>query len=435
MLRYAIAAAIVLLCILSVQGRTNSAVVADSAGHRPLPAASVFDRYGASLGISDSRGRLPYIPSDSYPITVRYLGFNERTVGDSSQDTIFMTERVSELKEVTIESRRHKVLHMLAYVREYSTLSTYTDTVFLFREKTVDYMITPDRKMHFKGWTNPRVLTCRSYYRFTNTQGLDSVSDTSPYHFSWSDWISASPTMTVPDALHGMTANTEILYGKYSPTEIWARDEDRVTIDVDVLADTTSRRWVPNIKGFFRNGLDFENFRVHYTYDNITGDTISPRDLKGYSFNIESRGRGERLFGIRRVNTYYVNTYAEVYMLDKEYITVKEAKKWEKLDLTKQKIEMFESPDAPALQPSVCELIARVENIDRDKIRTDIEPDHRLVSNTDSRRNFSFGRRALALLKQLTGITLYKSHKNMSNNWRDFRNDTMDDNNSRYNGE
>lgn len=66
---------------------------------------------------------------------------------------------------------------MLAYVREYSTLSTYSDTVTLFREKMVDFMIVPDRKMKFRGWTSPRLLTSRSYYRFTDGEGLDSVSD------------------------------------------------------------------------------------------------------------------------------------------------------------------------------------------------------------------------------------------------------------------
>ena len=36
---------------------------------------------------------------------------------------------------------------------------------------------------------NPRILTCKSYYRFTNRNGLDSVSSASHHHFSWSDWI------------------------------------------------------------------------------------------------------------------------------------------------------------------------------------------------------------------------------------------------------
>lgn len=87
----------------------------------------------------------------------------------------------TELPEVLVLSKNHKVLHMLAYVREYSTLTTYTDTVFLFREKMVDYML-PVFGAKFEGWTKPRVLTSRSYYQFKDSRGLDSVSDVSNYH-------------------------------------------------------------------------------------------------------------------------------------------------------------------------------------------------------------------------------------------------------------
>lgn len=64
-------------------------------------------------------------------------------------DTVFLRESKAQLSEIVVESRRHKVLHMLAYVREYSTMTSYTDTVFLFREKMVDYMLTPDGSVKF----------------------------------------------------------------------------------------------------------------------------------------------------------------------------------------------------------------------------------------------------------------------------------------------
>ena len=61
-----------------------------------------------------------------------------------------------------VESRQQKVMHMLAYVREYSTLTTYTDTVFLFREKMVDFMLNTDPKVKFQGWSYPRILKSSS---------------------------------------------------------------------------------------------------------------------------------------------------------------------------------------------------------------------------------------------------------------------------------
>ena len=189
--------------LLYMECDARNAVVVDSLSHIPLPSASVLDRNGKMVGKSDAHGRLPSVPSERYPLTVCYLGFFDGIVTAEDTDTVFLRENIAELPEVVVESRRHKVLHMLAFVREYSSLTTYTDTVFLFREKMVDYMLTPDRKVKFSGWSTPRVLTGRSYYRFTNDCGLDSVSDTGSNHFSWSDWIGVAPTISIPSALTG----------------------------------------------------------------------------------------------------------------------------------------------------------------------------------------------------------------------------------------
>lgn len=412
------------LAYTDMQAKTRTVVVADSATHKPLAGASVFDSRGSFIGITDAKGRTPHISAGVHPITIRFLGFREKVVADTATDSIFLQETFSELPEVVVESRRHKVFHMLAYVREYSTLSTYTDTVFLFREKTVDYMLSPDRRVKFKGWESPRVLSCRSYYRFTNAEGLDSVSDVSNHHFSWSDWMGVAPSTRLPQSLVAPETATDTLRGKYSPSEIWTKNRSRVTVDVNVLADTVGRKWVPNLSVFFRNGLDFENFRVRFNYDNIDGDSLAPVDLTGYTYTIESNGRGHNMFMFNRVDEpFFVSTYAEVYIMDKEYITVKEARKWEKRKFLTDEIGIYEPLEAPELQPAVCELVDRVARIDKDRVRLDIAPDERLVSHFDPRRNFKIGRRALGMLKQLTGITLYKSHRNFNNRWDTFRRD------------
>lgn len=408
---------------------TQATVVADSVTHIPLPNASVYSNSGNAVGVSNGKGILPRISQENYPITIRYIGFNDKIVRHENQDTVFLSENISELPEVVIQSRRERLLLVLAYVREYSTLSTYTDTVFLFREKMVDYMLPSDDKMKFKGWTNPRVLTSKSYYRFTNDIGLDSVSDVSRHHFSWSDWIGMVPKVTLPAVIRNTEIGTDTVYGKYSPTEIWLRNKDSVSVNVDVLADITSRKWVPDLAGFFRKDLDFERFRLKYIYDNIAGDTLSAIDLTGYSFNIESNGRGHSMFRFNRINEpFFVSTSADVYILDKEHITVKEAKKWENRRFDTEETGIYEPLEAPALSTSILALIDRVSNIDKESIRLDTEPDRRMIKKFDGRRNFKIGRRALSLLKGLTGITAYKSRKNFNNNWSKFRKEQIQKN-------
>ena len=410
---------------LTATAHTRCFTVADSVSRRPLGGASVFDSRGNFTGITRSDGRSPYLQTSDFPATVRYLGFREKAVAPGA-DTVFLSENSTPLPEIVIESRQHKVMHILAYVREYSTLATYTDTVFLFREKMVDYMLTPDRRVRFDEWSCPRVLKSRSYYRFTDAGGLDSVSDKCGHHFSWSDWIGMPPEIAVAPGLHGLAAGTDSVGGLYGPAEVWTKTDSRLAVDVDVLADSTGRKWVPRLSAFFRHGPNFENFRIRFNFENTGEPTVTPADMEGYSFNIESRGRGREMFMFNRSNEpFFVSTYAEVYVTDKEYITLKEARKWERRQLNMDEAEIFEPPEAPDLQPPVKELIARVETVDSEKIRLDATPDHRMVSKNFGRRNFRIGHRALALLKQLVGITLYKSHKNMNRNWEEFRNSRL----------
>ena len=327
----------------------------------------------------------------------------------------------TQLPEVVVESPRHRILHILAYVRECSTLSTCTDTVFLFREKMVDYML-PSKGVSFKGWSRPRILKSRSFYRFTDAGGLDSVSDNCNHHFSWSDWMGIAPSAELPSCLRDVECGMDTVRGKYSPSETWTRNEGRVAVDVNVLADREARRWVPGLSAFFGSGLDFESFRVRFSYDNVVKNSVSPVDLAGYSFDVESNGRGHKMFRFSRIDEpFSVSTHADVYIMDREYITVKEAKKWERHDFNADEIEMLEPVEAPDLPPSIQTLVDRIYKIDPEEIRLGLEPDRRLVGTNSGSRNFRIGNRALFLLKQITGITLIKSRRNFNRRWDEFR--------------
>ena len=423
----------ILLCMLKAEGQT---VVADSLSRVPLGNVAVFDRHGKFAGTCSAEGVLPYVPVSDFPLTVRHIGFKEKTVAATGCDTVFLQESWAELPEVVVESRRKKMLHILAYVREYSTLSTYTDTVALFREKMVDFMLPCDRNGGYQGWRRPRVLASKSYYRFTDAGGLDSVSNRCSHHFTWSDWMGILPQVRIPPGLVGVETGTDTLSGKYSPSEIWSKSGGRITVDINVLADTASRKWVPNLSVFFNDDIDFEQFRLRLNYGNVAGDSIGAVDLAGYSFNIESNGRGHGMFRFnRRDEPFFVSTYAEVYVMDKEYISVKEAKKWDRRKFDAGAIEILEPADAPELQPSIQALVDRVDTIDNDRIRLSFVPDRRLAGRDTGNRNFKVGRRALNMLKQITGISMIKSHRNFNNKWSEFRKGQVNKNRNRDNEE
>lgn len=405
--------------ILPMEGQARCLVVADSLSRTGLPNASVFDSRGRLIGTCDAKGRIPFIAEADFPIKVRHLGFKERTVRMADCDTIYLQESFVELPEVVFESRQHRVLHLLAYVREYSTLTTYADTVSLFREKMVDYML-PQEETRFKGWSMPRVLKARSYYRFTDSNGLDSVSDRSGHHFSWSDWVGVVPEIHLPLGLKGKECGNDTVRGKYGPAEIWTKNNDRLAVDIDVLADTTGRKWVPGLSGFFRENLDFENFKLRFRYGDVVSASLAPQDLTGYSFNIESKGRGREMIRFHRADeAFFVSTYAEVYIIDKEYITVKEARKWASCRFNTDEIEMYGSPDAPELDSSVKKLIARVENVAEDEVRLALVPDRRLGNGGPVNRHFGY--RALQLLKTVTGIGQVMAKRKWNRQWKEFK--------------
>lgn len=331
--------------------------------------------------------------------------------------------KVTELPELEVKTRKSRVLHMLAYMREVSTMTTIHDTVFLFREKLVDYMFNPDKKIKFKGWSNPRTLKTRSFFRFSDADGLDSVSDVCDHHFSWSDWIGVNPGGRLPERIRNLTAGNDTINARFRPAVLWKRDKDRVSVGIDVLADTLTYRWVPDISWFFQKDIDFYEMKVNLEYDNVLSDFLSPADLTGYSFYIESNGRGRDMFRFGRGNVpYYVKTDARVYILDKEYITIKDAKKWKNWKIDEDEIEIYEPADAPDLSPEILALIDRVERIDKKSIIIDNIPDQRMISKhfEHRNRNFSFGRRALQMLKGAVGISSYKGNRNMKRNWKDF---------------
>lgn len=410
----------ILALLFSVAETAGQTVVADSVSRMPLPNASVFDLHGRLIGICKSDGRLPYVSPDDYPVTIRYMGFEEKSVDGPGVDTVFMQEYIAELPEVVVESRQQKLLHMLAYVREYSTLATYSDTVFLFREKMVDYMLPLERKSKFAGWRNPHILTSKSYYRYSDGNGLDSVSDRCNQHFSWADWVGIVPATEVAPALRHRDTATDTVRGKYSPTEIWNKNSDRITLDVNVLADTTSRKWVPNLSFFFRDDIDFEQFLIRFNYNNTGGDSIAPADLTGYSFNIASNGRGRGMFMFnRRDEPFFVSTYAEVYFVDKEYITVKEARQWQKLQSGANEMDIYIPDGAPELQPSIIRLMARVSNVDHDNIRLALAPDQRLAGGEVARLNA--GQMILKRLKGIFGLDHVAAKRKWKREWNEFR--------------
>lgn len=332
----------------------------------------------------------------------------------------YAKQKVTELPEVTVSTSKKLMLHVLAYVREYSTLTTYTDTVTLFREKMVDFMLPIGSKVKYPGWKIPRVIKSESYFQFTDANGLDSVSDTSRHIFSWSDWMGLPPDAYLPKSFQKGTAVTDTVFGKFSPTEIWHRKGDDISLEVNVLADTLSRRWVPNLRPFFRDeNVEFENFKMKLNYSNVLDKRLQRRDLMKFTYTVDAKGRGHSMFRFnRRDENYYATTEGEMYVLDLEYISEKEAKKWGKGEYDSTETEIIMPSDAPPLSDETLALIDRVQHIDKrfEIIRS--APDRNLL-RIERKRNW--GQNALRYIKNITGISDFNAERKRNKEYNKLR--------------
>lgn len=279
-----------------------------------------------------------------------------------------------ELPEIIVQSHKNEVLHILAVIRDYSTLTTYNDSVKMYREKLVDFMIPVNKSDNFEGWLAPRTLSSKSYYHFSDPTGLDSVSDSFNQHFSWSDWVEITERIQIPQSILNKSLAAD---STTNPGMVWTRSNDDFSVDVNILADVNYRKFMPRLTNFRRNDLDFTTLDIAYNFKNVNEQSLMLHDLSDITFNISSRNRGRNLFRFGRPgDDVFVDTRAEIYVVDREYISKKEAKKWAKLKFSDLEIDTDELQDElEPLPPNILDLIARVDAIDHDNVRLNARRD------------------------------------------------------------
>ena len=218
--------ALALLCAMpsgsaAQQSPATLPVVVDSLTGIPLARVTVHDRNGHTIAVTSDRGVMPSIDAASYPLTLSSMGYRPVVVPAPGRQIINMSETSYNLPEVVVNPGKREALRIKAYVREYASLSTYSDTVLLFREKMVDFMVPSKKTKGYKGWLKPRVLDSRSFYHFSDANGLDSVSNSYRQHFSWADWVGIVDHTVIPDAFRDAEVMADSIAGASGPAAFW----------------------------------------------------------------------------------------------------------------------------------------------------------------------------------------------------------------------
>lgn len=165
--------------------------------------------------------------------------------------------------------------------------------------------------------------------------------------------------------------------GKYSPVEIWERNGDNISVEVNVLADTIGRRWMPRLSDRYWKDTEFDRILLNYEFADVDTFAVKPLNLESLSCYVESKGRGRNMFRFnRKEEPFYVTTYSDINILSKEFISVRDANKFEK-DVSKAldpTLILFQSDLMPK-DEIIAQLIERVNKIDKESIRLATKPD------------------------------------------------------------
>lgn len=321
----------------------------------PLARASVFAANGSIAGVCGDDGSIPDFPASLYPLTIRYVGFEPAVIATPATTDVTMRPVSYDLPELVIDNKSRNVLHLIGYMREYSTMATTRDTSLLYSEKVVDFMIPREKVKKLKGWTSPRVLARRDYVLYTNAEGLDSVGREVDDTFSLSDLVDIiKDRITVPDSLLDGSARAATVAGKYTPRMEWRRVGADYTLDIDALGDKKDHRWSPNILKLFGLTTDFSEFYTTYLFNDLSGGTISAENVSRATFGIKAYCRGKMFrWATGSKEPFNLNSYYEFYVTDRQYLTPEEAIEWKNNPPTRLEIAAPEGvmpPDAATMR-------------------------------------------------------------------------------------
>ncbi len=314
------------------------------------------------------------------------------------------SERNIKLPELIVSGKNKKVLHIIGYMREYSTLTTLSDTVFLYREKLVDFAPS-NMNIKFEGWNLPRIMSSKSYYRFTNDAGLDSVSNKYYRYFTFADYIGLPKPETIPVNLQNDRSGTDTIKARYGLNALWEKDSERVKLEIDLLNDTARLKQFPMLNKFTRDDyLDFRELKIQYLFDGVDYDIVNPEKLTKMSFTIESKGRVDKRVSMSPSSKpEWVSTYAELYVLDREYISRSDANKWRKQYIDWNMAAPYLGQIVPPRTDTIDILVSRVDAIDHQQVRLREETDMRLAGPhiEEGKKNFTVLNRLKFMAKQL----------------------------------
>ena len=304
--------------------------IIDNETKEPLAKASVFDKNGKFIAVTDDNGIVPVnVSNTAYPINIRYVGYVPKEVASPNEGEVKLEETSYDLPEVMIDSESHNHLVLTAYVRNYLTRPSEKDTIISFEEQIVDFMFPITKKAKVKGWNTARVLAQRTYDWGKNAK-RDTVRYTEDtkgngYSFDLDD------KFILPEAMAAGNAVKEIVPGKYGDKEVWQKRGDTYFLEKDVLADYKDHINKPTIAKILGLTMAKDQDEARYKFHENGKNQFSPEDVleAAVMYHLNLSGKGFKYaYDLKEPMDLY--GYGEMFVIDRAYLTAEDAKELKK---------------------------------------------------------------------------------------------------------
>lgn len=359
-MRSIISAFFVFIAMVAVRAGVVVKVV-DGADGTPLGGATVFARSGLILGFTNAEGVLEVSDEDSFPLTIRSLGF-EAAHCERSNSQVALKAEPFELAEVAVSPADRPVVRLLCYIREYCSCATPTDTLICFNEHMGDvFLPVKDKVKGFKAKDSPRFLYSELYTRMASSSGLDTVY--SPVNrddtFTWEMLMKFPKSVTPTDSMLA-GATTDTVAGKYGPRDIQRRSQGGTfSVTTDFLADSKDHVASPFIFKMLGMSIDVDEMSHSWVFRNNDGASVyAPAEIISGDFSMSMLGKGKWIKkAFKSDEAVKIRCFYEIYPVDVEFLTVDDAR--ELLKIPPETKQMQRSGIASPLMPSITAIIER----------------------------------------------------------------------------
>lgn len=310
----------------------GAVVVLDATDRQAVVAATIMDADGRVLGLTGSNGEVPEVLLQSAPLTIRTMGYEAQTVyGD--EDEVLLEPSVYELQDVEVGSADRNVARMVFFVRQYTTLEGDNKQITQVSESMVDFFVPIRKAKKIDRRSKLRVLNQWTASHAQWADGRDSL-----YVPATEDLSFLNALVTIDSALiheparFGIVSQDSVVsdtvWSKHVyPQYIMRRTPAGFFVTIDALAKEDNHRMSPWYFKMLGLTIDINELIATCVMTPNGRESHRPDDITsmGYTLQIDCRGKWfKRAF--ESENPVLLRSWAEFYLVDRTYLTDKEAR-------------------------------------------------------------------------------------------------------------